>query len=117
MNSKWVLSLIKRVIPGAKNAIESKIKKTVDSIQKQMVPVVPGEKKYLVLPPNASSRKHVRSELQKYAHMGHVDWQNGKVSGTIYHGGEDLNGIITEAYGMFSLSNVILLCIIQFDVY
>jgi sphinganine-1-phosphate aldolase len=33
-------------------------------------------------------------------------WKAGKVSGAIYHGGDELTGLITEAYGMFASSNV-----------
>ena len=71
-----------------------------------MAPSVPGEKKYITLPEQGLSRKFVRNELGRYQSLGHVDWKGGKVSGAIYHGGEELNGLITEAYGMFSISNV-----------
>lgn len=34
-----------------------------------------------------------------------ADWQSGKVSGSIYHGGEDLTRILSEAYGIFAVAN------------
>jgi sphinganine-1-phosphate aldolase len=34
-----------------------------------------------------------------------VDWANGRVSGTVYHGGNDLSKIITEACSMFYYAN------------
>ena len=37
--------------------------------------------------------------------METIDWKGGRVSGAIYHGGEKLSKLITEAYGMFSYTN------------
>ena len=34
-----------------------------------------------------------------------ADWQSGKVSGSIYHGGEDLTRILSEAYSIFAVAN------------
>lgn len=35
--------------------------------------------------------------------MGHVDWKAGKVSGTVYHGGEELTELVTKVYKSSSL--------------
>jgi sphinganine-1-phosphate aldolase len=37
--------------------------------------------------------------------LGKVDWKNGKVSGAIYHGGEHLSKLTSDAYALFSLAN------------
>ncbi|KAH9276757.1 hypothetical protein BASA83_000892 [Batrachochytrium salamandrivorans] len=88
------------------NALVTKqIDKTIKSIHKKMVRDVPGEKKYLQLPDKGLSERELRVELSRYKSMGDVDWESGRVSGTIYHGGEELSSLITEAYGMFSISN------------
>lgn len=34
-----------------------------------------------------------------------ADWAGGKVSGSIYHGGEDLTKILAEAYKIFAIAN------------
>lgn len=74
-------------------------------MHKSMVPERPGEHKYLSLPPKGLSDRSIRTELSRYKRMGDVDWQHGRVSGAIYHGGDDITAIMTEAYGMFAVSN------------
>lgn len=37
--------------------------------------------------------------------MRALDWENGKVSGTIYHGGQQLTNLLAEAYRRFAISN------------
>ncbi|OBZ70801.1 Sphingosine-1-phosphate lyase [Grifola frondosa] len=36
---------------------------------------------------------------------GHVDWHEGKISGAVYHGGEDLQRLIVSAFERYSVSN------------
>lgn len=35
-----------------------------------------------------------------------MDWKGGKVSGAIYHGGEDVTRLVSNAFEIFSISNV-----------
>jgi len=37
--------------------------------------------------------------------MGHVKWKDGRVSGTVYHGGKDLTELQCTAYSMFAVTN------------
>ena len=41
----------------------------------------------------------------RYANLGDVNWKDGRVSGTIYHGGEDLTQLQAKAYSMFAVTN------------
>jgi sphinganine-1-phosphate aldolase len=34
-----------------------------------------------------------------------ADWEGGRVSGAIYHGGDELTDLLGEAYRMFAVSN------------
>jgi sphinganine-1-phosphate aldolase len=86
--------------------VTAEIQKSIKSMQAKIVGGVPGEKKYKVLPSAGLDVSSVKSELNRYQKMGHVDWKGGKVSGAIYHGGDEINGLITEAFGLFSISNV-----------
>ncbi|KAJ3046008.1 hypothetical protein HDV00_003756 [Rhizophlyctis rosea] len=92
-------------VPAANAAVRKEVEKSIASIEKSMCPDVPGEKKYTELPAVGLSAAAVRSELKKYHEMGHVDWQGGKVSGAIYHGGEEVSRLATSAFEMFSLTN------------
>lgn len=39
--------------------------------------------------------------------MSHTRWEDGRVSGAVYHGGEDLVKLQTEAFGKFTVANPI----------
>ena len=48
-----------------------------------------------------------RTELNgfRYAGLGDVNWKDGRVSGTVYHGGKDLTELQCKAYSMFAVTN------------
>lgn len=39
--------------------------------------------------------------------MKHTRWEDGRVSGAVYHGGKELGKLQTEAFEMFTVSNPI----------
>lgn len=42
---------------------------------------------------------------ERFEGLKAADWAGGKVSGSIYHGGEDLTKILAEAYKIFAIAN------------
>lgn len=42
---------------------------------------------------------------ERLSEMEHTSWEDGHVSGAVYHGGDALLNIQSEAYRMFSVSN------------
>ncbi|KAI8813756.1 pyridoxal phosphate-dependent transferase [Cladochytrium replicatum] len=103
-----VQALIKTVrssVPGANAAIQSEIQKQIKAVEEKTAPDVPGEKKYLALPPAGLSEASVRGELVRYQKMAPTYWKDGKVSGAIYHGGGELSTLLGEAYSIFNLAN------------
>jgi sphinganine-1-phosphate aldolase len=71
------------------------------------VPSGPGVERHLTLPKDGWGIEKVREELGRLAEMKHTRWEDGRVSGTVYHGGEDLSKLQTEAFGLFTVSNPI----------
>jgi sphinganine-1-phosphate aldolase len=41
----------------------------------------------------------------RYVDLGHVKWADGRVSGTVYHGGADLTALQCKAYAIFAVTN------------
>ena len=74
-------------------------------MEQKMVPSGPGVERYTALPVEGWSEDRVREELVKLTEMEHTRWEEGRVSGAVYHGGEDMAKLQTEAYGMFAVSN------------
>lgn len=102
-----VITLVRRSIPGANSLVQKETQKTIDSVQKGVCIPIPGVEKNLVLPSKPLTREKITLFLNKYAQAGHIKWELGKVSGTVYHGGKDLSQIITEAFSLFCVSNVV----------
>jgi sphinganine-1-phosphate aldolase len=76
-------------------------------IEKKLVPRGPGIERFTSLPKDGWSVEKVREELKKLSEMKHTRWEDGRVSGAVYHGGEELGQLQTEAFGLFAVSNPI----------
>ncbi|KAJ3416545.1 hypothetical protein HDV05_001282 [Chytridiales sp. JEL 0842] len=100
-----LMTATRSAIPGANKLVQAEVQKSVKSLQSKLVNSTPNDKKYTKLPETGMDLTSLRGELSRYQGMGHVDWKAGKVSGAIYHGGEELSALITEAYGLFNVSN------------
>ena len=49
----------------------------------------------------------MRAELDKLGEMKHTSWEKGRVSGAVYHGGDELLDLQSEAFRRFGVSNPI----------
>jgi sphinganine-1-phosphate aldolase len=87
--------------------VDKEVKTALDDLQKKLVPTGPDTDRYLTLPKEGWSPEKVREELKKLADMKHTRWEDGRVSGAVYHGGEDLLKLQTEAFGQFGVANPI----------
>lgn len=96
----------RRYIPGVDAAAKKEVMKSVDSIQKSMVKKPENHVVFGSIPKKALEDDDIRNHLSNYSKIENQDWKAGKVSGTIYHFDENLNSLLTEAYGLFALSNV-----------
>ena len=63
--------------------------------------------KYLALPKEGLSDEAVRHELEMLANLDHTKWEEGYVSGAVYHGEQDLIKLQTQAFGTFTVANPI----------
>ena len=57
------------------------------------------------LPEQGIDADNVSLELDKLQNLKHSDWINGRVSGAVYHGGENLLSLQVEAYKKYSVAN------------
>lgn len=92
-------------LPGVRDKVQLQIAEAKLKIEKSLVPSGPGVERFTSLPKDGWGIDKVRDELQKLADMKHTRWEEGRVSGAVYHGGADLSKLQTEAYGMFTVSN------------
>ncbi|KAK0384302.1 hypothetical protein NLU13_8390 [Sarocladium strictum] len=91
--------------PGVRGQVQAQVKEAIDKMTAKLVPE--NQTRYLVLPKEGVPIDTVRSELESLANMDHTRWEDGFVSGAVYHGGEELIQLQTEAFGKFTVTNPI----------
>lgn len=94
-------------LPTVRVGVEKQVAETVMKIEQKLVPHGPGVTHYSTLPSEGWDSERVMEELEKLSGMDHARWEDGKVSGTVYNGKEELLKLQTEAFGKFAVSNPI----------
>ena len=93
--------------PGVRSQVQKQVSEAVQKLELKLLPQGPGVTRYLTLPAKGWSEQQVRAELDRLTEMDHTRWEDGYVSGAVYHGGRDLAALQTEAFGRFSTANPI----------
>ena len=94
-------------LPGVRTKVQTQIAESLLKLERRLVPSGPGVERTLTLPQEGWSGDQVKAALEKLAEMEHTRWEDGKVSGAVYHGGDELLRLQTEAFGKFTVSNPI----------
>ncbi|KAI9834887.1 MAG: hypothetical protein M1819_002795 [Sarea resinae] len=93
--------------PGVRGQVKRQLAEAVAKMESRLVPQGPGVSRYLTLPKEGWTDEQVRAELEKLSEMAHTRWEDGYVSGAVYHGGQELVKLQTEAFGKFTVANPI----------
>lgn len=93
--------------PGVRTQVRKQVAEALGKIQTKMVPAEGTAVRYLALPKEGWTDENLRRELETLANMDHTRWEDGYVSGAVYHGEDDLLALQTEAYGKFTVANPI----------
>ncbi len=93
--------------PGVRSQIKRQVSEAVAKIEGKLVPSGPGVTRYLTLPKEGWTEDQVRAELERLGEMEHTRWEDGRVSGAVYHGGDDLVKLQADAFRKFSVANPI----------
>ncbi|KAH7149891.1 pyridoxal phosphate-dependent transferase [Dactylonectria estremocensis] len=91
--------------PGVRGKVQKQVKETIAKLSDKLVPK--DQTRYLTLPKEGLSHDVVRAELEALANLDHTRWEDGCVSGAVYHGEDELLKLQTEAYGKFTVANPI----------
>ncbi|KAK7518480.1 pyridoxal phosphate-dependent transferase [Phyllosticta citriasiana] len=103
-------------LPGVRSKVQSQVGEAISKLEQKLVPSGPGVDRYIKLPAEGWSAEEVRKELAKLSEMKHTRWEDGRVSGAVYHGGkelvkhhggEDLVKLQTDAFASFTYANPI----------
>lgn len=85
--------------------VQKQVRESLDKLSSKLVPL--NQTRYLTLPKEGLPADAVRTELQALADMDHTRWEDGYVSGAVYHGEDALLALQTEAFGKFTVANPI----------
>ena len=93
--------------PGVRSQVQKQVSEAVTKLEQRLVPQGQGTTRYLTLPKEGWTTDQVRAELSSLSQMDHTRWEDGFVSGAVYHGGDELAKLQTEAFGRFTVANPI----------
>lgn len=85
--------------------VRKQVQEAMSKMSEKLVPA--NQTRYLTLPKEGWTEEAVRTELEALATMYHTRWEDGFVSGAVYHGEDGLIKLQTEAYGKFTVANPI----------
>ncbi|KAF2470585.1 sphingosine-1-phosphate lyase 1 [Lindgomyces ingoldianus] len=94
-------------LPGVRTKVQTQVAESIMKLERRLVPTGPGVERTITLPTEGWSEEQVRKALNDLEVMEHTRWEDGKVSGAVYHGGDELLKLQTEAFGKFTVSNPI----------
>ncbi|KAJ5835966.1 hypothetical protein N7447_001992 [Penicillium robsamsonii] len=94
-------------IPGVRGQVDKQVSTAITNLESKLVNSGPDVTRYLTLPKEGWSPEQVRAELDKLAGLEHTRWEDGRVSGAVYHGGAELLKLQAEAFGQFGVANPI----------
>ena len=94
-------------LPFVQAKVHAQVQKSIAELQEKLVPSGPGVTQHTALPASGWTAEQVRAELDKLDEMKHTRWEDGRVSGAVYHGGHELSDLQSEAFRRFGVSNPI----------
>lgn len=92
-------------LPFIKSKIDKELNQTIEKIEQQVMQNDESLMQFKELPSEGLTDVVVTEELVKLQDLKHTDWVNGRVSGAVYHGGDDLLKLQLEAYHKYSVAN------------
>jgi len=91
--------------PGVRSQVQKQVRESLAKVSDKLITT--DMTRHLVLPKEGMAEEAVRAELKQLADMDHTRWEDGFVSGAVYHGEEELMQLQTEAFGKFTVANPI----------
>ena len=93
-------------MPFVAQKVSTEVSGSLEKVAERLLPSCEVQR-YTKLPQTGWELERIESEIDKLAAMEHVRWEDGRVSGAVYHGGRDLTELQTKTYGVFAVANPI----------
>ncbi|KAK0096393.1 hypothetical protein PV326_005629 [Microctonus aethiopoides] len=94
-----------RYIPSIREKVERELNSLNDTFEKESLDRLKNAKFITKLPEQGLNNDQVMEHIKNLMQIGGYDWQNGKVSGTVYRHDQKLIELMANVYGLASYTN------------
>ncbi|KAF9171221.1 hypothetical protein BGX21_009643 [Mortierella sp. AD011] len=94
-----------KMIPSVKEKLQRELGKAAKDIEDKIAPQDDKFPRYTTLPGHGFSEEALTKELERYSELPHTRWEEGRVSGAVYHHNKALSDLGALAYRKFSSAN------------
>lgn len=94
-----------RRIPSVRRKMEKEYRAVLSELEKHLKPYKNREKSFPQLPEEGLTREEILATLRRMADQERPRWQQGLVSGAVYHGDPAYDDLLVEAYRIYMQSN------------
>ncbi|KAI0066015.1 PLP-dependent transferase, partial [Artomyces pyxidatus] len=106
----WAAQRVLQVVirlPSMRDKVETEIGAAIAGIESGLVPRGPEVVQHLALPAQSQPLDWILSEMGKMDSEGpsHTNYKDGKLSGAVYHGGDDMEQVLVAAFQRYCVSN------------
>ncbi|MFN7017790.1 MAG: pyridoxal phosphate-dependent decarboxylase family protein [Fimbriimonadales bacterium] len=92
-------------IPAVQKRLEAEYAQVEQMVRSRMRPPLETLPDFSQIPEQGIPREQILSWLQQLREQESPPWQQGRVSGTVYHGGEAHSAFLSQVYALHSQSN------------
>lgn len=92
-------------LPPVKSKVNKELSKTIEKIHTSLVKNNDSLLQFPQLPNEGLTHDKILKELDNLQELEHTLWDKGRVSGAVYHGGDKLLQLQSEAYTKYSIAN------------
>lgn len=97
---KWL-----RKLPAVREEIDSKTESIISDLESSVKPYDGEFTNYACLPREGSPQEDILKEIEKITNLEKTRWQEGFVSGAVYHGDREHIDFLNQVYALQSQSN------------
>lgn len=92
-------------IPAVQKRLEAEYAQVEEMVREQMRPRLESLPDFDALPDAGISQQQILDWLQQLRTLETPPWQQGRVSGTVYHGAQELSEFLSKVYALHAQSN------------
>ncbi|KAF9439009.1 hypothetical protein BGZ76_001461 [Entomortierella beljakovae] len=94
-----------KMLPSIRDKLDRELGKAARDIEDKVAPQDDRFPRYTTLPEKGFTEEALKLEMERYGALPHTRWEEGRVSGAVYHHNKALSDLGAFAYRKFSSAN------------